>query len=184
LFRPQLIELMGGRIQLESEYGVGTTMTVEVRLDKVSNQALAASTSSSPASADMLKKEDVQILVVDDNELNRSICTRLLSKAGFSVESVGNGYEALEALERKRFDLVLMDNQMEGLDGLQTTIRIRQSNNPQVAHVKIIALTASALKGDRDAFLASGADGYLSKVSDRHSHAPPWLAQSPRVTLG
>ncbi|KAG0658907.1 hypothetical protein C6P46_005527 [Rhodotorula mucilaginosa] len=159
----RLIELMGGRIQLESEYGVGTTMTVEVRLDKVSNQALAASTSSSPASADMLKKEDVQILVVDDNELNRSICTRLLSKAGFSVESVGNGYEALEALERKRFDLVLMDNQMEGLDGLQTTIRIRQSNNPQVAHVKIIALTASALKGDRDAFLASGADGYLSK---------------------
>lgn len=157
---------MGGRIHLESEYGVGTTMTVEVRLDKVADNAIASAASSSPASADTLKKEDVEILVVDDNELNRSICTRLLSKAGFSVESVGNGYDALEALARKRFDVVLMDNQMDGLDGLQTTIRIRQSDKPQVAQVKIIALTASALKGDRDAFLASGADGYLSKVSE------------------
>lgn len=163
---------MGGTINLESEYGVGTTMTVQVRLNKVAPNATSPSTAAAPHFMDVLKKENLHILVVDDNELNRSICTRLLSKAGFLVDSVANGFEALEALERQKYDLALMDNQMEGLDGLQTTIRIRQSNNPQVSQVKIIALTASALKGDRDAFLASGADGYLSKVSCAREATP------------
>lgn len=83
---------------------------------------------------------------------------------GFNVDSVSSGYEALEHVEKKAYDVVLMDHQMDGLDGLETTVRIRKSANPQVADLKVIALTASALKGDQEKFLASGADGYLSKV--------------------
>lgn len=96
---------------------------------------------------------------------------------GFNVDSVSSGYEALEHVERKAYDVVLMDHQMDGMDGLETTVRIRKSTNPQVADLKVIALTASALKGDQEKFLASGADGYLSKVgmprsasSSRHEH--------------
>ncbi|BGP26314.1 histidine kinase HHK6p [Rhodotorula toruloides] len=157
-----LIELMGGLIRLESEYGVGTTMTVELKLPKMP-ELLVDQAASTLASDEDIRRDDIWVLVVDDNKLNRDIITRLLIKMGFNVDSVSSGYEALEHVEKKAYDVVLMDHQMDGLDGLETTVRIRQSSNPQVADLKVIALTASALKGDQERFLASGADGYLSK---------------------
>ncbi|GJN92975.1 hypothetical protein Rhopal_006020-T1 [Rhodotorula paludigena] len=158
-----LIELMGGTITLESEYGVGTTMRAELTLEKAFDQVLELVDSKAPKVDEGLRKEDTWLLVVDDNELNRLIITKLLTKMSFNVDSVGNGYDALAAVEKKRYDLVILDHQMDGIDGLETMIRMRQSNNPQVANVKVVALTASALKGDQEKFLANGADGYLSK---------------------
>ncbi|GAA5972278.1 hypothetical protein JCM21900_002570 [Sporobolomyces salmonicolor] len=162
-----LIELMGGTITLSSEYGVGTRMAVELKLEKAPAELVGHNASAvpnpAPQAALSVDKEKIWLLVVDDNELNRSIITRLLTKMGFNVDSASNGYEALDRVEKKRYDLVLMDHQMDGLDGLETTVRMRRSHNPLVAGVKIIALTASALKGDQENFLASGADGYLSK---------------------
>ncbi|BGO93475.1 hypothetical protein NBRC10512_004698 [Rhodotorula toruloides] len=157
-----LIELMGGSIRLESEYGVGTTMTVDLKLPKVP-ELLVDQAAATLASEEDIRRDDIWVLVVDDNKLNRDIITRLLIKMGFNVDSVSSGYEALEHVEKKAYDVVLMDHQMDGLDGLETTVRIRKSANPQVADLKVIALTASALKGDQEKFLASGADGYLSK---------------------
>ncbi|GAA5820583.1 hypothetical protein JCM10212_006418 [Sporobolomyces blumeae] len=161
-----LIELMGGKITLTSEYGVGTKMSVDLKLEKVSMDSLSQATSSVPKAvqeASDVIKENTWVLVVDDNDLNRSIIARLLTKMGFHVESAANGYEALDMVEKKKYDLVLMDHQMDGIDGLETTVKMRQSANPLVSKLKIIALTASALKGDQEKFLESGADGYLSK---------------------
>ncbi|GAA5937825.1 uncharacterized protein JCM15063_002129 [Sporobolomyces koalae] len=161
-----LIELMGGSISLTSDYGVGTKMTVELRLQKASEACLSQASSAVPKAVQDVSeviKDNTWILVVDDNELNRSIIARLLSKMGFHVDCAGNGWDALDMVADKRYDLVLMDHQMDGIDGLETTVKMRQSSNPNVSSLKIIALTASALKGDQEKFLASGADGYLSK---------------------
>ncbi|GAA5903840.1 hypothetical protein JCM6882_001329 [Rhodosporidiobolus microsporus] len=165
-----LIELMGGSINLESEYGKGTTMTAELKLEKAPVELVEVAPAT-PNPAQQQQQQDIDrsehtILVVDDNELNRNIITRLLSKMGFMSDSASSGYEALDKVadpEKKRYSLILMDHQMDGMDGLETTIRIRGDKNPLIASIKIIALTASALKGDQEMFLANGADGYLSK---------------------
>ncbi|GAA5957761.1 hypothetical protein JCM3765_003757 [Sporobolomyces pararoseus] len=161
-----LIELMGGSISLTSDYGVGTKMAVELRLEKASDNSLSQGSANVPKAVQDVSdviKENTWVLVVDDNELNRSIIARLLTKMGFHVECAANGYDAFDMVSKKRYDLVLMDHQMDGMDGLETTVKMRQSNDPNVSNLKIIALTASALKGDQEKFIASGADGYLSK---------------------
>ncbi|GAA5980667.1 hypothetical protein JCM11641_000169 [Rhodosporidiobolus odoratus] len=158
-----LIELMGGTIDMQSEYGKGTQMSARLTLLKVQAHKAAPTEAKPGQEPQDIDRSKVTILVVDDNELNRSIIARLLVKMGFQVESASNGYEALDLVEKKEYALILMDHQMDGIDGLETTIRIRHSANPLVAKVKIIALTASALKGDQEAFMANGADGYLSK---------------------
>ncbi|GAA6033927.1 hypothetical protein JCM8097_000412 [Rhodosporidiobolus ruineniae] len=162
-----LIEAMGGSIRLESEYGVGTTMTAELRLEKAPEELhVIVPTTPDPTQTQDLVRKDIWILIVDDNELLRTVLSRLLSKMGFSVDTASSGYEALEMVakpEEKLYSLILMDHQMDGMDGLETTIRIRKSPDPLVAAIKIIALTASALKGDQEMFLANGADDYLSK---------------------
>ncbi|KAM0746104.1 hypothetical protein T439DRAFT_360678 [Meredithblackwellia eburnea MCA 4105] len=161
-----LVELMGGTIKLTTKYGVGTRMTVEVPLQK---GPLSMNSPSSPAPAPLnimpssVDRENTWILVTDDNELNREILTKLLTKMRFNVESATNGLEAIEALERRHFDLVLMDGQMPVLDGESATIRIRQSPKPEISKVVVIALTASAIAGDRERFIAAGMNGYLSK---------------------
>ncbi|GAA5842934.1 hypothetical protein JCM11251_002938 [Rhodosporidiobolus azoricus] len=164
-----LIELMGGSIDLSSEYGVGTIMSAQLKMEKASVEQVE--TAPSTPSLAQQQQQDIDrsqhtILVVDDNELNRNIIGRLLGKMGFEVDSASSGYEALEKVadpQKKRYSLILMDHQMDGMDGLETTIRIRADTNPIIAGIKIIALTASALKGDQEMFLANGADGYLSK---------------------
>ncbi|BGP50155.1 hypothetical protein JCM10450v2_006066 [Rhodotorula kratochvilovae] len=158
-----LIELMGGSINLESEYGVGSKMTVELKLPKVPEELVEQVTPITPNPAETPRKDSVWLLVVDDNELNRVIISKLLVKMGFKVDSVSNGYDALDAVAGKAYNLVILDNQMDGIDGLETMIRMRRSSIPRVANIKVIALTASALKGDQEKFLSNGADGYLSK---------------------
>ncbi|GAA5862383.1 hypothetical protein JCM8547_007623 [Rhodosporidiobolus lusitaniae] len=162
-----LIELMGGSVSLESEYGVGTVMTAKCKFEKA---PLAEHPSSAPPTPNPnqpdVARSDTNVLIVDDNALNRQIIARLLEKMGFNVDTASSGYEALDKVSepsKKRYQVCLMDHQMDGLDGLETTIRIRNSPNPLIRDIKIIALTASALKGDQEKFLAAGADGYLSK---------------------
>ena len=101
------------------------------------------------------------VLVAEDNLVNQKLIHALLSKHGYATRMVGNGREAMEALRRERFDLVLMDVQMPVLDGLAATRAIRQ--RPESRHLPIIAMTADALDGDRERCLAAGMDDYLPK---------------------
>jgi PAS domain S-box-containing protein len=105
----------------------------------------------------------LHILLAEDNAVNQKLVLGLLEKQGHTVAVAGNGREALAALERETFDLVLMDVQMPEMDGLAATALIRTQEEGSGRHVPIIALTAHAMKGDRERCLASGMDGYVSK---------------------
>jgi CheY-like chemotaxis protein/HPt (histidine-containing phosphotransfer) domain-containing protein len=105
----------------------------------------------------------LRILVAEDNPVNRELAVRLLEKRGHSVAVAMNGHEALARLERQPFDLVLMDVQMPEMDGLEATAAIREKEKTTGHHLPIIALTAHAMKGDRERCLGAGMDGYVAK---------------------
>ena len=113
----------------------------------------------------VLPKErgSLHILLAEDNTVNQLIASRLLEKQGHHVVTSGNGREALERLDKERFDLILMDVEMPEIDGFEATATIRKQEETTGARIPIIAMTAHALKGDRERCLAAGMDDYVSK---------------------
>jgi len=103
------------------------------------------------------------ILLAEDNPVNQLLAARMLEKRGHTVEVVGDGREALVALDEKSFDLVIMDVQMPGMDGFEVTKALREKEKKTGKHLPIIAMTAHAMKGDRERCLAAGMDGYIAK---------------------
>jgi protein-histidine pros-kinase len=101
----------------------------------------------------------LRVLLAEDTLVNQRVAVRMLEKRGHVVTVVGNGLEAVNAVESGRFDLILMDVQMPELDGLEATRRIRGAGHT----LPIIAMTAHAMKGDDDRCIAAGMDGYVSK---------------------
>jgi CheY-like chemotaxis protein len=107
----------------------------------------------------------LRVLVAEDNAVNQRLVVRLLEKRGHRIEVAANGREALAALRKASFDLVLMDVQMPEMDGFEATaaVRAREKSEGAQTHQPIIALTAHAMKGDREKCLVAGMDGYLTK---------------------
>ena len=106
---------------------------------------------------------DFKVLLAEDNNINRTLVMRVLEKVGIKASSVETGVDVLKTLEGQSFDIILMDVQMPEMDGVEATKRIRQIEARKGGHVHIIALTAHAMKGDMERFLAAGMDDYLSK---------------------
>ena len=134
----------------------------------------------------------LDILVADDNRVNQKVASRLLEKRGHHVVVVANGSEALAALARHSFDLVLMDVHMPGMDGFETTIAIRQQEKTTGVHQSIVAMTALVMKGDRERCMDAGMDGYISKPIDLQqlddvlnalSSSPPQVPMQPDLKL-
>ena len=109
------------------------------------------------------RSEMLRILVAEDNLVNQRLVVRLLEKRGHRVVVAINGKEALAALEKETFDIVLMDVQMPEMDGFEATAAIRKKEKSNRQHQIIVAFTAHAMKGDHEKCLAGGMDGYLSK---------------------
>ena len=105
----------------------------------------------------------LRILLAEDNAVNRQLAMRLLERRGHLVTAVSDGRQALEAVQREKFHLVLMDVQMPEMDGLEATRMIRKKEKSTGTHLPVIAVTAHVMKGDREKCLAAGADDYVSK---------------------
>ncbi|MBU1610262.1 MAG: response regulator, partial [Proteobacteria bacterium] len=157
----RLIELMDGHVEIGSQYGVGTMVHVCLPLGAVANS------SKHEGESLMIRRfsPKTRVLVVEDSRANLIMVRRFLEKLGIEVESAENGREALDTLARSApFDCILMDIQMPVMDGMETTRRIRTGENGATdSGVPIVALTAHAMKGDREMFLGAGMDSYLSK---------------------
>jgi PAS domain S-box-containing protein len=113
-----------------------------------------------------LEESTAQILLAEDNDLNKQVALRILKKLGYEADAVKNGVEALKAVQKHAYELVLMDCQMPEMDGYTATEEIRKLEENKDKHIPIIALTAHALKGDKDRCMQAGMDGYLSKPID------------------
>ena len=164
----KLAEIMGGRVWVESQEGEGSTFNVVVRL-KISATPVEVR-SVTLATAKISAQEDVgrlRILLAEDNLVNQKIAVRVLEKRGWEVVAVNNGKESLEAISKTRFDLVLMDDQMPEMSGVEAVTIIRTEEKQTGLHLPIIAMTANAMAGDREKYLAVGMDGYVSKPIDR-----------------
>ena len=109
----------------------------------------------------------LRVLVAEDDEINRMVIAAFLHPGGHAVVFAHNGAEAVATVQEQRFDLVLMDAMMPGMDGPTATAQIRALPGP-LARLPIIALTANAMVGDRERYLAAGMDGYVSKPINRH----------------
>jgi CheY-like chemotaxis protein len=106
---------------------------------------------------------DLSVLLVDDNEVNRKVATRMLLKQGVTAAVAVNGVEAVARITETPFDIVFMDCQMPEMDGFEATRAVREREAREGGHVRIVAMTANAMEGDRERCIACGMDDYLSK---------------------
>ena len=188
-----LINVLNGKIWLESQLGVGTTVSFTLTFHKAAtattpnNIAIATrepdpmatwssdadGKPSHPSNAAMIDlsqvpRDQIRICIAEDNPINQKIAVSFVTKLGFKSEAYSDGLQAVEALRRKSaqqqpFHLVLMDCQMPILDGYDATKLLRRDGDPAVKNVLVIAMTASAIRGDREKCLDAGMNNYLAK---------------------
>ncbi len=161
------IDLMHGTLDVESEYGQGTTFIVKVKLACAEKDTIIHTKENIEGKEPMIQEnKKLNILLVDDNEMNLQVMSTMLTYDGHTIITAKNGQEALDqfaASELHTFDVILMDVRMPVMDGLEATRRIRQLDRADAHEVRIIALTANAFKEDLDKTKEAGMDLYITK---------------------
>jgi len=155
-----VVQLMGGNIWVESEAGRGSTFHFTARLAQEPLSPPAPDRRPAPLRGGA---GGLHVLLAEDNAVNRKVAVRLLEKRGHTVVAVEDGRQALRALDGERFDIALMDVQMPEMDGFEATAAVRARERVEGGHLPIVALTAYAMKGDRERCLEAGMDAYVAK---------------------
>ncbi len=165
----QLVELMDGTITVNSVYGEGSVFTIAIKQGisdhteigelNIHNQKTVARKIYEPG----FKANDVSVLIVDDNEMNLEVESRLLADTGIAIDKSISGYDALDRSLKKHYDVILMDHLMPGIDGIDCLKSIRNQAGGMNRQTPVIVLTANAGSENRDIYNRSGFDGYLLK---------------------
>ena len=155
---------MNGNIEVESEFGVGSIFRITIP-QQIADEASVKSSDSPEADASKdrsFKAPDAKILVVDDNSVNLYVAKSLLGLYDITATCVLSGELAIQAVEKNRFDLILMDYMMPHMDGIETMKKIR-ALHPEYKDIPIIAFTANAVEEARDLLLHEGMDDFIAK---------------------
>ena len=180
-----LVEMMGGTIWFESEYGVGTTFhfTAEFGLrKKYGRRRKPRKYTFPPSLVEVLRrKKTLNILVAEDNLFNRRLIVDSLRLSGHKADVAENGREALELWKKRTYDFILMDVQMPDMNGLAATDAIRRIEKTKGGHIPVIACSANVSKEDRKKFLDAGMDGYIPKPVDMDALNSTFIEISGRV---
>ncbi|WP_395749795.1 ATP-binding protein [Prosthecobacter sp.] len=156
-----LIALMQGRIWVESKPGAGSTFHFNAVFGRTSG--ISIKPKSPRIEPVVTAHSSMKVLIVEDGHINQLVGARMLEKRGHTVTLASTGRESIELVKKETFDAILMDVHMPGINGYEATAKIRQGEKDTGRHVPIIAMTANAMKGDRELCLAAGMDDYISK---------------------
>jgi len=154
------IELMGGAITLDSEYGKGTVFTIEIPVNKGNKEKVAEKAAEKECR--LICAPEARILVVDDNEFNRKVAGGILDLMGIRAEMADSGFMAIELVKQKDYDIVFMDHMMPEMDGVEATAEIRKMGG-KYERLPIVAFTANAIHGAKEMFLENGFNDFISK---------------------
>lgn len=158
-----LIRMMGGELQVESIYGEGSEFyfTIKQKLAEAPVQE-----TDSEAAYKEFTAPEAKILIVDDSKINLKIAVGLMKPLGMETDTARSGYQALNMVQKKKYDMIFMDHMMPGMDGVETTKRLRQLPESYLETVPVIAFTANAMKEAERSFYAAGMNGFIPKPID------------------
>ena len=182
------INLMKGTIRVESVYGEGSTFIVEIPQKIMDRRPLSEVPERTEREEDILEPlsvKDCTVLVVDDNAINRKVARLRLQAYGFEIDEADSGPAAIELVRNKRYDIIFMDHMMPKMDGLEAASIIRKDCGENGSLPIMIALTANAMEGVREKFLASGFQDFITKpleIRPMHAALLKWIPKEKRVT--
>ncbi|MCM1192291.1 MAG: ATP-binding protein [Butyrivibrio sp.] len=166
----QLVELMGGKIDVKSEYGQGSefyfTVCQKLRSEEtvgVSWESAAVQEKDVPEDYQEFTAPEARVLIADDNEINREVAVLLLEPLQMQIDTAENGAEALEMIQKNRYDLVFMDHWMPVMNGVEATVALRKLEGGYYQKLPVIALTADAMEEAKQEFYAAGMNGFVAK---------------------
>jgi len=169
-----LVEMMGGELWVDSEYGKGSTFHIKVRQKLENYQKIGEDVAESleekrylqrikEKPIDIIPKPNAHVLIVDDNRVNLTVAKGIMKPYHMHVDTANNGFEAIEKVKQQKYDLIFMDHMMPEMDGIDTTKRIQNMDDGIYANIPIVALTANAVGNILDTFLNQGMQDFLAK---------------------